>query len=577
MHPLEPREIAPLVAGKLVSIIMPFYNEGEVIVDNVGQVLEACDRMGIQVEIIAVDDGSTDNGYEKLTRAYRDNRRVIPVRNETNFGKGWALKTGYEFSHGEYILFLDADLELSPWHLPQFFTRLFEEEADVVIGSKLHPESEVNYPTTRRILSTGYYFFIRLLFRLPVMDTQTGIKLFKREALEASLPKTLVKRFAFDIELLVIIISEGFRITSAPISLQFKRGGIGNIRLKTIWNIFLDTLAVVYRFHILHYYRRRLGKPFHYTWRVILFSDTMSPQERANLSRYLHLPYLTYDIVLIGPVPPPENHPRLRWIKCDDHLYTTRLHQHPEVIEPSIDHYLIGSLLFSPDQKLFLNSGRLLSLPEVGMIGGLVMPAPDETPKGRFFHRIIQSIFFNASYAYRYKHGVQKPVQELGLEGAMIKKQILMEWFTRNQDQQEKLEHQLCRVCRQLHKTILYSPDIVMFGYFPHTGREFFSWVIRQASSRSHQTDGLFVWYGVCLGIVILWLLAVIAPVTNPWLALPWCLYYGFLLGIWPLPAPLPWYQKPLQGIYLAIGQMVYLTTFLYGQIRKHLWPHPHH
>ncbi|MFN3660862.1 MAG: glycosyltransferase, partial [Brevinematales bacterium] len=139
MHPTEKLPVAHLLKGQLLSIIMPFYNEGMSIVSNVHQVLQACEEMGIEVEVVAVDDGSSDDGYDQLVKAFEGEKRVIAIRNETNFGKGWALKTGYEFSHGEYVLFLDADLELSPWHIPQFLTRLFQEQSDVVIGSKLHP------------------------------------------------------------------------------------------------------------------------------------------------------------------------------------------------------------------------------------------------------------------------------------------------------------------------------------------------------------------------------------------------------------------------------------------------------
>lgn len=562
MRPTEKLPVAHLLDGQLLSIIMPFYNEGEVIVSNVQQVLKACEEMGIRVEIVAVDDGSSDDGYQKLVKAFEGEKRVIAIRNETNFGKGWALKTGYEFSHGEYVLFLDADLELSPWHIPQFLTRLFQEQADVVIGSKLHPESEVNYPTIRRILSRGYYFFIRLLFHLPIMDTQTGIKLFRREALEASLPKTLVKRFAFDIELLVVIIAEGFRIIPAPVTLHFSRGGIGNIRLKTIWNIFFDTLAVVYRFHILRYYRRKLGQPLHYHWRVILFSDTMDAHEVANLRRYLALPYGKYEVIVLGPVEPPFHHPLLQWKKATESSYAERLFHHKEVIENSRDGYLLGTLLFSPDQKIFLNSGRLLSLPEVGMVGGFVMPAPDETQSGRFFYHITRSVFLNGPLAYRYKHGVQKTVEELGLEGCMVKKEVLEAWFSLSSHNHEKLEHQLSLTCKKIGKSLLYSPDIVMFGYFPQKTRDFLFWLIHQAMIRSRQKEGLLAWYVLFSGFLSLWVLLILSVWLNPWLALPWFIYYFFLLFVWPFSGEAKGIKKPLQGLLLAISQVVYLWAF---------------
>ncbi|MFN3660379.1 MAG: hypothetical protein ACK4TN_03970, partial [Brevinematales bacterium] len=410
---------------------------------------------------------------------------------------------------------------------------------------------------------------IRLLFHLPIMDTQTGIKLFRREALEASLPKTLVKRFAFDIELLVIIIAEGFRIIPAPVSLHFSRKGIGNIHLKTIWNIFFDTLAVVYRFHILRYYKRKLGKPIHYQWRVILFSDTMNKEEITNLKRYLSLPYGDYDVVVLGPIAPPFEHPKLTWKKTSEKYYAHRLLAHRDILHQTKEGYLLGTLLFSPDKNIFLNSGRLLSLPEVGMAGGFVMPAPDETSEGRFFYHIIRSVFLNGPLTYRYKHGVQKKVEELGLEGCMIKKEVLETWYSLFFPNSDKLEHQLSLSCTKMKKSILYSPDIVMFGYFPQKIQDFFVQLSHQAMIRSHQKEGLFAWYVLFFGFLSLWVLLALSVWTTPWLALPWFSYYVFLLFVWPFSSQTKGIKKFLHGLLLAISQGVYLWVFFTHHYRR--------
>ena len=67
-----------------------------------------------------------------------------------------------------------------------------ESNADVVIGSKRHPLSIINYPTTRKVLSGGYHFLTRILFHLDLSDTQTGLKLFKYEVLKEILPRILI-------------------------------------------------------------------------------------------------------------------------------------------------------------------------------------------------------------------------------------------------------------------------------------------------------------------------------------------------------------------------------------------------
>jgi hypothetical protein len=94
-----------------------------------------------------------------------------------------------------------------------------------------------------------------LLFGLPLRDTQTGLKVFRREVLQRVFPRILAKRFAFDIEVLANAHRLGFKLVDAPVTLEFKRG-LGRIRWKDIRATGLDTLAIFYRMYILHYYDR---------------------------------------------------------------------------------------------------------------------------------------------------------------------------------------------------------------------------------------------------------------------------------------------------------------------------------
>ena len=124
---------------------------------------------------------------------------------------------------------------------------------DVVIGSKRHPESKLKYPWHRKIISNVYFFLIKIMFGLPLKDTQTGIKLFKYEVLKKIFPKVLIKRYAFDLELLVNAHHLGYKIAEAPITLNYQRF-LGRIGLRAIYHTGLDTLAIFYRMYILKYY-----------------------------------------------------------------------------------------------------------------------------------------------------------------------------------------------------------------------------------------------------------------------------------------------------------------------------------
>ncbi len=240
----------------MLSILMPAYNEANSIADNVCETVETMRALGIDFEIVVIDDGSmdgTDAAASSALRAWPDHVRV--VRCERNEGKGNALICGASYSKGAHVAFLDADMDLHPEQLASFFAIMNARNADVVIGSKFHPESKVDYPLPRRVYSFFYYMLVRALFGLPVRDTQTGIKLFKRTVLEHVLPRILVKRFAFDLELLANAHHFGYRIVEAPVTLNFRRV-CSRLRLSAVWSVFLDTLAIFYRMRILHYYDR---------------------------------------------------------------------------------------------------------------------------------------------------------------------------------------------------------------------------------------------------------------------------------------------------------------------------------
>ncbi len=245
-----------------LSVIMPVLNGERFIVKNVKETLKVLQKIfpSRKIEIVVVDDGSTDKTLILLKRHFSQSKNIIITRNIGNIGKGWALKVGFKNSSGRYIAFLDSDLELPPMLLKTMFEIMERDNSDVVIGSKLHPESKINYPLLRKIMSVTYYRFVKLLFNLPLMDTQTGIKLFKREVLEKVFPVIMVKRFAFDLELLAVANRFGFKISQAPIELNFSKGS-SLVKPLTIYQMITDTLAVFYRLKIIKYYDREFPPP----------------------------------------------------------------------------------------------------------------------------------------------------------------------------------------------------------------------------------------------------------------------------------------------------------------------------
>jgi glycosyltransferase involved in cell wall biosynthesis len=239
-----------------ISVVMPAHNEGRHIYANIRETGRVFREAGVEFEIILVDDGSIDDTYAEAQRA----REIVPElrvkRYDTNSGKGNAVKTGWGMATGAAVVFLDADLDLHPAQLDTLFRIMREQDADVVIGSKRHPDSKIEYPLRRKIISDLYAAVLWVLFGLPLKDTQSGIKLFKKRVLDVVFPYVECKRYAFDVELLAYAHAAGYKIVESPIVLNFRRERRwGRIGLRTLVRTGIDTLAVYSRVRLSRRYR----------------------------------------------------------------------------------------------------------------------------------------------------------------------------------------------------------------------------------------------------------------------------------------------------------------------------------
>jgi len=254
-------KVFDLYRDKSLSVIVPVYNEEKNIKQNISVLENELKQYFDHYEIIVVSDGSADKTYEEALKYRSDKVRILHYPN--NQGKGFALKYGFGQSHGDYVIFIDGGMELHPKDIKIFLGLMEIYDVDAVIGSKRHPQSKINYPLSRRILSRIYQLFIRKFLNVNVKDTQVGLKLFKRKVLEDVLPRVVVKRYAFDLEVFTVASHLGYKnILEAPIELDFrvsKRGFFPDLAhtLKVGWPLLWDTLAIVYRLKILKYYDRK--------------------------------------------------------------------------------------------------------------------------------------------------------------------------------------------------------------------------------------------------------------------------------------------------------------------------------
>jgi glycosyltransferase involved in cell wall biosynthesis len=207
-------------------------------------------------EIIAVIDGTnSDNSFSEAKKLKF--KKLTVVGYPQNRGKGYAVRYGMARTKGDYIAFIDAGMEIDPNGISMVLEHMEWYQADIIVGSKRHPASQVDYPLDRRLISFGAQLIARYLLQINLRDTQAGLKIFRRPVLEKALPRLLVKTFAFDFEILSVANRLGFtHIYEAPIKLTygFTSLHLGGSTLKTIINCLRETLAVFYRLRILRYY-----------------------------------------------------------------------------------------------------------------------------------------------------------------------------------------------------------------------------------------------------------------------------------------------------------------------------------
>jgi glycosyltransferase involved in cell wall biosynthesis len=248
-------------APPLVSVVVPIHNEGDRIEANLAHIVHHLEDIGTSFEVVAVDDGSSDSTWDAVNRANQAVPGIRLLRHLDNKGKGSCLRDGILASTGTWILLVDADLELPIELSRTFFEIQRATGADIVVGSKRHPNSVVTYPRTRRLLSQIYYWVIALTFNLPVSDTQVGFKLIRGSLGRRIARHALVNRFGGDIELLVSARLAGARMVDAPIALTFGRKGGGRISPRTVVEISKETAGVWFRRYINGHYVRALQDP----------------------------------------------------------------------------------------------------------------------------------------------------------------------------------------------------------------------------------------------------------------------------------------------------------------------------
>lgn len=205
---------------ELLSLIIPCFNEERTLASCVENCL-ALKEHGIDIEIVIVDDCSTDRSYQIAQELASRYDEVVTVRHEKNKGKGAALHTGFLSIRGDYVGIQDADAEYNPLDYLTLIQALRENKADVVYGSRYLRQD------TRRVLyfwhtwmNRSLTFISNMFTNLDISDVHSCYKLFRREALQAIAPLLREERFGFESEVTILIARMKLRVYECAISYE---------------------------------------------------------------------------------------------------------------------------------------------------------------------------------------------------------------------------------------------------------------------------------------------------------------------------------------------------------------------
>ncbi len=556
---------------KDLSVIIPTHNEANVIFQMVSETARVLEASFADYEIVVVNDGSTDSTADEIERAASNFKNVLVLNIPENIGKGNALMRGFWESSGDVVCFIDADLDLHPSHITSFLSLMKENNADCVIGSKRHPLSKLDYPFHRKIFSSIYYMFTRVLFNLPVKDTQTGIKLFKRELLEKTFPRILCKQYAMDLELLAVAHRLGFSILEAPINLTFQ-GKFGRIKWSDIRNIIIDTLAVFYRTYFLKYYDSPMLPPSKHEPSASIIIPTKSIDRYALecLSKCSHLDYSNFDIWLV-----PDENTQLN-TKIE---HIQNLHIEPSgKVGPSAkrniavrksNSEILGFIDSDawPDALWLKNAASYFKDRKVAAVCGPALTPPEDSIRQRAGGLVYTSSLVSANTTFRYAPRAMREVDDYPSCNLLVRRSELDSQCAFPEEFWPGEDTVLClKLTKEKGKKILYVPNVTVFHhrrplFIPHL-RQVFSYARHRGFfvKKFPETSRKLKYF--VPSIFVIWLVIGLALsfVFKP-------LLYAFLgvLGFYLLMCAFSSVKslEPLVNLYIFPG--IILTNITYG------------
>ncbi len=202
-----------------LSVIVPAYKEEKRIVKTLKEIDKYLSKQTYAYEIIVVNDGSPDRTAEVVRKVIPEIKNLRIINNKTNHGKGYVVRQGLLEAKGKYRVFTDADNSTSIDQIEKMWPE-FQNGYEVVIGSRDIKGAVITVPQTwwRIMLGNIFNLIVQIISGLfGIWDTQCGFKGFTKKAVEDIFPKCKINRFAFDVEVLVLVKKLGYKIKEIPV------------------------------------------------------------------------------------------------------------------------------------------------------------------------------------------------------------------------------------------------------------------------------------------------------------------------------------------------------------------------
>lgn len=198
-----------------LSLVLACYNEESLLEESVAEILETCADLNRPWEIVFVDDCSRDRTRELLRRIVDGDAtgRLRLILHEQNQGRGATVSDGFRAARGEIVGYIDVDLEVHCRYIPSL-VKAIEKGADVATLRRVY-QFRLR-ALDREILSRGYSWLVRKLLGVPLLDTETGYKFFRRERLLPVLERVRDAGWFWDTEVMVRALRAGLVIREVP-------------------------------------------------------------------------------------------------------------------------------------------------------------------------------------------------------------------------------------------------------------------------------------------------------------------------------------------------------------------------